>query len=175
VLKELNRKILTDVLKYQPKTWHAVDKIGLAGFGKARFEQLAGLNQNSLAGIYFIKSKDHTTMEAFLGYEIPSKIFYVGRSNALSQRLVGHFKKPDPNAASLVYKMTARYLRLSDEKRKTILEDSRFLPAYRKILKFMRENALVSFHSESHQTAQAVKEIYFSERFKSEFNDWNTH
>lgn len=162
---------------FQPAPDYSVASLLEEGFGAGRFaKEVLGWTEDT-GGIYFFKLLPGAESKAtgILGRSALSPIPYVGRSRKICQRLVNHFKGKGHNSASLVYKITCNKLNAAGQTRDANMDNPAFLEEFETIRVFLANNIRVAFFREENPVRQALLEILFSQRFESDFNEWETH
>jgi hypothetical protein len=106
---------------------------------------------------------------------------YVGRSNRIRGRLSSHCRESSRhNAASFAFRIArertghieATYNQSGS--RAALSQDPEFSAAFREAKAFLRSLS-IRFVEESHQTTQALLEIYAAIRLRTPYNDFATH
>ena len=168
--------LVDTVETWSPERWYPLSSYSVPGKAAGAFykETLGWASDNS--GLYFLRAKRASDFEAFTGVPLKRRLFYVGRAGQISRRLNRHLQVVNHNSASLVYKITAKSLDRNHMTRNDNMSDVEgFLPAFQATQRYLRDHCEMTYFLCDNDHRQAILEILFSLRFRTEFNDWRTH
>lgn len=168
---------LVDIVEdWSPERWYPLSAYSQPGKAAGAFYKETLGWESDKSGIYFLRAKRMTEFEASTGLSLKRRLFYIGRAGQIARRLNRHLQVVNHNSASLVYKITAKSLDRSDKRRNDNMSDlDSFLPAFQATQRYLRDQCEMTYFLCDNDSRQALLEILFSLRFRTEFNDWKTH
>lgn len=168
-------RLVETVEDWKPSEWYPLSSFGESGKGAVSFFRETLSWESDKSGIYFIRSKNINDFKQTTRIRLCQKLFYIGRAGLIARRLNRHLKVEKHNSASLVYKITSIGLNRSDFKRNENMGDSSFLEQFRSNQNLLREQCELSYFLCDNNEDQALLEILFWLRYRTQFNEWRTH
>lgn len=168
-------RLVEIVEDWNPEKWYSLASFSVTGKGAAAFFKETLTWESDKSGIYFIRSKNINDFKRTTNIKLCQKLFYIGRAGLIARRLNRHLKVEKHNSASLVYKITSIDLGQSNLKRLENMRDPSFFDKFRSNQNFLREQCELSYFLCENNEDQALLEILFWLRFRTQFNDWITH
>lgn len=167
-------RLVKIVENWKPPKWYSLSSFNETGKGAVTFyKETLGWDLDK-SGIYFIRSKKINDFKQTTNIRLCQKLIYIGRAGLISRRLNRHLKVEKHNSASLVYKITSTGLGRSTLKRRENMRDPSFLAKFRSNQEFLREQCELSYFLCENNEDQALLEILFWLRFRTQFNEWKT-
>lgn len=173
---EIVRRLAQSVDDWAPTDWYPMSSYSVPGQAAAAFyRNVLGLQQDP-SGIYFLRARRKKEFEQATGLALKRNMFYIGRAGQIARRLNRHLQVVNQNSASLIYKITALSLGRTDWTRKRNMSDKKlFEPRFREYQAYLRDDCEVAYFSCDNDEEQALLEIMFWLRFRTQFNEWKTH
>lgn len=159
--------IFTEVLEYKIEFWEEPEN-----FLNRKLDEHLSI----ISGIYFFKVKSMNEFNKEFNLDLSNEIFYVGRSKNIKRRMQDHFKNSKPNSSPIVKKIIDNlYPGYKKESYQKLTEDVKYLRLFSEIQSMYKKMVLFSVYEEKDPAKQAIKEILFSLKYKTELNSWMTH
>jgi hypothetical protein len=155
--------------------WHSLCSYSRVGSGAGAFYKNILRWEKDSSGIYFIRAKNVRNFQKQTLIKLNQNLFYIGRSGQIARRLNRHLKVIKHDSASLVYKITSEGLNKCDSKRQDNMSNCTFKTQFCSNQAYIRDHCEMSYYLCENNEEQALLEILFWLRFKTQFNDWKTH
>jgi len=167
--------LIDEVDNWKPIGWYPLAHLAQSGQGVSTFRRKILGWESEQSGIYFFRCKNLSDFKKATGITPRKRLFYVGRSGKIVSRINGHISSPSHYSASLVYLMTtmSRHKHLNNRAANMNVEG--FRNRFRAIQKFLRHECEMSYYLCPNNEKQALLEILFSLKFRTQFNEWKTH
>ena len=168
-------RLLDIVENWNSSKWYSLSSFREKGKGAAAFYKESLGWESDKSGIYFIRSKNINDFKRTTKIRLCQKLIYIGRSGLIARRLNRHLKVEKHDSASLAYKITSTGLGRSERKRLENMNDPSFFNKFRSNQKFLSEQCELSYFLCENDENQALLEILFWLRFRTQLNEWKTH